>query len=153
LPAASNKILTGKNVFALIPAPGTSMLNNLTSPGAIGPVGTVSQEKVPNKRIPPNKIIPNIDFIERTSFTNLPLSLFFSFPPLIDHPYLFQNFSLVNPSTLQPEGPGLLRVDPERGFSPPPQKARLGATDWVNLSFSPSKLLHNASAIELFITE
>jgi hypothetical protein len=38
----------------------------------------------------------------------------------------------VNPSTLQPEGLSLVRVDPERGFFSPPWKAGLGAAEWVN---------------------
>jgi hypothetical protein len=38
----------------------------------------------------------------------------------------------VNPSTPRPEGQGLLRVDPERGFLAPPSKAGLGAVEWVN---------------------
>jgi hypothetical protein len=42
------------------------MLNNLTSPRASDAFGTVVQEKVPNKKIPPNKIDSNIDLIGRT---------------------------------------------------------------------------------------
>jgi hypothetical protein len=37
----------------------------------------------------------------------------------------------VNPSTPWPEGLGLLRVDPEPRFITPPQKAGLGAAEWV----------------------
>jgi len=58
----------------------------------------------------------------------------------------------VNPSTPRPEGPDLpfdklkapsksegLRVDPERRFSTPPQKAGLGAAEWVKFSISNIK--------------
>jgi len=68
LPTGSKKILTAKDVFASMPAPGTPMLNNLTSPGASGPLGTVAQEEALNKTIPPNKIIISIVLIEITSF-------------------------------------------------------------------------------------
>jgi glycosyltransferase involved in cell wall biosynthesis len=46
----------------------------------------------------------------------------------------------VNPSTPQPEGWGLLRVDPERRFSTPPSKAGLGAVERVKILF-----LHSSS--------
>jgi peptidoglycan/xylan/chitin deacetylase (PgdA/CDA1 family) len=39
----------------------------------------------------------------------------------------------INPSTPQPEGRGLLRVDPERRFSTPPSKTRLGAVERVKV--------------------
>jgi hypothetical protein len=45
----------------------------------------------------------------------------------------------VNPSTPQPEGLGLLRVDPERRFSTPPKKAGFGAAEWVKFSISNIK--------------
>jgi hypothetical protein len=89
LPTASKKILTAKDVFSSTPAPGTSMLNNLTSPEASGPVGTVAQEETPKITIPPNKIIINIVLIEIASFYY--------------HPFFFVNIpftisNLVNPS-------------------------------------------------------
>ena len=37
----------------------------------------------------------------------------------------------VNSSTRRPEGQGLLRVDPERGFFTPPSKVGLGAAERV----------------------
>jgi hypothetical protein len=68
LPTASKKILTAKDVYSSMPAPGTPILNNLTSPEARGSFGTVAQEETPKITIPPNKIIINIDLIEITSF-------------------------------------------------------------------------------------
>jgi hypothetical protein len=41
--------------------------------------------------------------------------------------------AMVNPSALGPEGLGLLRVDPERRFFPPPGKTELGRVERVNL--------------------
>jgi nicotinamidase-related amidase len=38
----------------MLPSCGTSILNNFTSPGASGPVGTVAHEEI-NKIIPPIK--------------------------------------------------------------------------------------------------
>jgi hypothetical protein len=77
LPTASKKILTANVTSTSMPAPGTPILNNLTSPEARGSFGTVAQEETPKITIPPNKIMINIVLIEITSFYYLPF--FFPF--------------------------------------------------------------------------
>jgi hypothetical protein len=72
LPAASKKILTGKDAFASMPLPRTSIVNNLTSPEARGSLGTVAQEEAINKTTPPNKTANKIDLTEITSFYYFP---------------------------------------------------------------------------------
>ena len=61
----------------------------------------------------------------------LPTRLDF-FQSLLNEVNNMKKLNRVNPSTPRPEGQGLLRVDPERRFSTPPSKARLGAAEWVN---------------------
>jgi hypothetical protein len=94
LPTASKKILTTKDVFSSMPAPGTPIFNNLTSPEARDSFGTVAQEEAPNKTIPPNKIIISIVLIEIASFYYLP----FLFPLISRSTSLTisKNSSLVN---------------------------------------------------------
>jgi hypothetical protein len=48
-----------------------------------------------------------------------------------DAPFVNDESIKVNPSTSRPEGPDLLRVDPEQRFFTPPFKAGFGATEWV----------------------
>jgi hypothetical protein len=55
------------------------MLNSLTSPEARGAFDTVAQEEAPNKTIPLNKIVINIDLMEMDL---LPL-FSFVFPPYL----------------------------------------------------------------------
>jgi len=49
----------------------------------------------------------------------------------LPHPSQIDEEKMINPSTLWPEGQGLLRVDPERRFFTPPSQAGFGATEWV----------------------
>jgi len=60
LPTVSKKILTAKDVYSAMPAPGTRMFNNLTSPEARGSLGTVAQEETTDKTTPPIKIATSV---------------------------------------------------------------------------------------------
>jgi hypothetical protein len=62
------------------------MLNNLTSPGASGPVGTVAQEETTDKTTPPIKTAINIDFIITNLLLIIPIPI--SLGLLTHHPNL-----------------------------------------------------------------
>jgi hypothetical protein len=57
----------------MLPSCGTSILNNFTSPGASGPVGTVAHEEI-NKIIPPIK--KPINKLVARPMTSSPLFIF-----------------------------------------------------------------------------
>jgi hypothetical protein len=72
---------------------GTSMLNNLISPGARGLVGTVAQEEIPNKTAPIIKPAIDIDFVT----THLLQCLCLLYPHLlVSHFTISKNFYFVN---------------------------------------------------------
>jgi hypothetical protein len=63
-----------------MPAPGTPIFNNLTSPEARGSFGTVAQEETTDKTTPPIKTLINIDFIITNLLPIMSLSFFSSSP-------------------------------------------------------------------------
>jgi hypothetical protein len=91
LPTASKKILTAKDVYSSMPAPGTPIFNNLTSPEARDSFGTVAQEETTNETTPAIKMTINIDFIIVNLLPIMSLS-FFSSPP----------YSPLSPSPITP---------------------------------------------------
>ena len=74
LPSASKLILTIKGKFALMLSfSRTSIPNNLSSPAARGPFGTVAQQEIPNKMAPPMRTAISMDFIITNPYGAFPL--------------------------------------------------------------------------------